>query len=262
MVILEYTKISEQVTPGLFSGDLRSADPWITAFFTMSIRYLEDYYLRQDSGNTVFFLNGEEDALLFYFSRGENGRRYFINGYRIAQSHLRKVWLFMPSLIIRLREENFENAAGVSEAALDERFIQNASRFYAASGKILMPYSFIITLLPDECFPWCENIRIFNDILLQDVSKHLCLITDKMIRDAASKTAEHLKMRYAPFVWTPPVKKGGPWSLEYYTNRVAVKGGKKSYEVLQETTDPAKDGSIYSLTRLFKQANNMLAKHR
>lgn len=259
---LEYSKISEQVRPGMFSDDLRSADPWITAFFTMSIRYLEDYYVRQDSGNTVFFLNGEEDALLFYFSRSADGRSYYINGYRIEQRHLRKVWLFMPSLILKLREETFEHAAGVNEAMLDERFLENVSLFYAASGKILMPYSFIITLLPDECFPECENIRIFNDALLEDVSKHLCLITDRMIREAASETSENMKMRYAPFVWTPPSRKGSPWALEYYTNRVVKKGSKRSYEVLQETTQPVKGDSIYSLTRLFKQANDMLDKHR
>ena len=83
-----------------------------------------------------------------------------------------------------------------------------------------------------------------------------------MIRDAASKTSENLKMRYAPFVWTPPARKGNPWSLAYYTNRVVKKGGKQSYEVLQETTQPVKEEGLYSMTRLFKQANDMLGKHR
>ncbi len=258
-MILNYERFSEKITNQGLEGLLAGCDAWIMPYFYMSIRYRDQYYNRnvQDPADTVYFLNLPDASLLFAFDH-KRGGSFMARGYRIGREHLKKAWLFMTPLIQSLRQEYFSEGAEDGNA-FSELFLANVAAFYDASQEALVPFDFIISSMPDHCFPECRGVRLFNRAQLQDVSKHMSVITGRMIRDAASGSGHEA---YSSVFLVPPAKSGGKWQLEYYSNREITQGRRrKAYGVIRENVESMRSDGMCNMTALMQQVDRMAEAH-
>ncbi len=254
-MILEYERFSEKITNQGLEGHLAGCDAWIMPYFYMSIRYRDHFYNRniQNPADTVYFLNLPDASLLFCFDYRRGGS-FTARGYRIGREHLKKAWLFMTALIQNLRQEYFgDDAEG--DSTFSEQFLTNVAAFYDASQEALVPFDFIISSMPDHCFPECRSVRLFNQAQLPDVSKHMSIITGRMIRDAAAGSGYGA---YSSVFLVPPAKSGGKWQLEYYTNREITQGKhRKAYGVVRENVESMRSDGMCNMTALMQQVDRM-----
>lgn len=253
---LDYDRFCEQITDESFRGHLSGADALIMPYFYMSVRYGDYYYNRsvQDPADTVYFLNLQDASLLFYLDR-RKGYGFYVCGYKIRRENLKKAWFFMTPLIQSLRQEHFYDNDS-DQTQFSTSFIENVSAFYNAALTTLVPFNFIISSMPDHCFPVNRSVRLFNRSLLPDVSKHLTVVTGKMVRDAAAVDGQGA---YSSVFLVPPGKNGSKWQLEYYTNREVTKGKRrKAYGVIREDVHDMRSDGLCNMTALMKQVERMI----
>lgn len=237
-MIIKYTPFSESITLDKEIKNLEFAENAIKPYFLMSLRYHDNYYKDQPEGNTVYFINFKDCSLLFYFSAGARSHR--INGFQIAATERQKAWLFMVSLIQSLRNYAFHGEGG--RAVFDESFLVNTGDLEDAMIDELVPFHFIISSLPEQCFPECEEMRLFNRHHLREVSKSYYYITRNQIRQTTIPLEDYDIL--SEIFWIPSSKASKKWYFEYYTGIMDGEGRNKGkYRVIRRETElPGKSG--------------------
>ena len=106
----------------------------------------------------------------------------------------------------------------------------------------LVPFHFILSSLPKDCFPVCQEVRLFNRCAVEHAEKNYLLVTKNDIRQAEMPTAVYNKL--SEIFWVPPDNRHKGWMFEYYTGIMENEGRKrKNYRVIHRPTDlPDKDG--------------------
>lgn len=231
-MIIKYTPFSESIALDKEIRSLEFADEIIKPYYLMSLRYHENYYKDQPEGNTIYFINLTECSLLFYFSAGVRSHR--INGFRIAAAERQKAWLSMLSLIQSLR--NYSFASGIEKTFFDEDFLENTADLEDAMIDELMPFHFVISSLPNQCFPKCPEMRLFNRYHLQDISKSYYYVTRNQMRQTTIPLESYDLL--SEIFWIPPAKAGKKWHFEYYTGIMDEEGRNKGkYRVIRRETE-------------------------
>lgn len=238
-MIIRYTPFSESIMLDTPVKNLEFADAVIQPYFLMTLRYHENYYQDQPEGNTIYFMNFPDCSLLFFFSAGPRSHR--INGFRISTEERKKAWLFMLPLIQSLRKYAFSQAGGTT--AFDEAFLENTADLEDAMIDELVPFHFIISSMPDECFPECREIRLFNGHHMTDVEKTYHLVTRNQLRQTTMPMEDYDIL--SVIFWVPPTKVSKKWYLEYYTGIMNKEGRNKGkYRVIRKETElPGASGS-------------------
>lgn len=231
-MIIKYTPFSESVTLEQPIRNLEFADEIIKPYFVMSLRYHESYYGEQPEGNTIYFMNFQGCSLLFYFSAGPRSHR--INGFRIEETERRKAWLFMLPLLQALRKYPFASGKGAS--VYDDDFLNNTADLEDVMIDELVPFHFIISSMPGECFPQCREMRIFNRHHLRHVEKSYYLVTKNQLRQTTMPMDNYDIL--SEIFWVPPIKASKKWYLEYYTGIMDKEGRNKGkYRVIRRETE-------------------------
>lgn len=231
-MIIKYTTFSESITLEQPVRNLEFADNVIKSYFLMSLRFHESYYEKQPEGSTIYFMNFPDCSLLFYFSAGSRSHR--INGFRIEEKERRKAWLFMLPMIQSLRKYSFTQGGGTT--VFDDDFLDNAADLEEMMMNELVPFHFIISSMPDECFPKCREVRLFNRYHLKTVEKSYYLVTRNQIRQTIMPMDDYDIL--SEIFWIPPVKTSKKWHLEYYTGIMDKEGRNKGkYRVIRQETE-------------------------
>ena len=235
---IRYTPFSERMVIDQPVKGMDFANDMIQTYFMMSLRYRECYYTQRPQGNTVYFMNYPEASLLFYFAAGM--RSYRVNGFRIEKEERRKAWIYMLPLIQSLRAYDFGREEGTKQ--LEEDFLDHMLDMEEVLSGTLVPFHFILSPLPTECFPVCQEVRLFNRCAVEHAEKNYLLVTKNDIRQAEMPTAVYNKL--SEIFWVPPDNRHKGWMFEYYTGIMENEGRKrKNYRVIHRPTDlPDKDG--------------------
>lgn len=231
-MIFKYTPFREAIKAGEPVRNLEFADDIIKPYFLMSLRYYENYYKDQPEGNTVYFFNQPECSLLFYFSAG--ARSCHINGFWITAAERQKAWISMVPLIQSLRSYAFAKGGGCR--SLDKAFVENVADLEEVMMDELVPFHFIISSLPDECFPECREIHIFNNYGLKKAERSYHLITNNRMRNVTMAMEDYDILSETS--WIPPEKVSKKWHLEYNTGIIEKEGRYKGRcRVLRRETE-------------------------
>lgn len=231
-MIIKYTPFSESIILEKEIRQLEFAEDMIKPYFLMSLRYHDNYYKDQPEGNTIYFINFEDCSLLFYFSAGARSHR--INGFRIAASERKKAWLFMLSLIQSLRNYPFNSES--DKAVFDQSFLENTGDLEDAMIDELVPFHFIVSSLPEQCFPECEEMRLFNRHHLSEVTKSYYYVTRNQIRQTTISMEDYDLL--SEIFWIPASKTSKKWHFEYYTGIMSEEGRNKGkYRVIRRETE-------------------------
>ena len=174
---IRYTPFSERMVIDQPVKGLDFANDMIQMYFMMSLRYRECYYKQRPQGNTVYFMNYPEASLLFYFAAGM--RSYRVNGFRIEKEERRKAWIYMLPLIQSLRAYDFGRKEGTKQ--LEDDFLDHMLDMEEVLSGTLVPFHFILSSLPKECFPVCQEVRLFNRCAVEHAEKKLFTGNKKMI---------------------------------------------------------------------------------
>ena len=153
---IRYTPFSERMVIDQPVKGMDFANNMIQTYFMMSLRYRECYYKQRPQGNTVYFMNYPEASLLFYFAAGM--RSYRVNGFRIEKEERRKAWIYMLPLIQSLRAYDFGRKEGTKQ--LEDDFLDHMLDMEEVLSGALVPFHFILSSLPKECFPVCPEVRL------------------------------------------------------------------------------------------------------
>ena len=164
---IRYTPFSERMVIDQPVKGMDFANDMIQTYFMMSLRYRECYYKQRPQGNTVYFMNYSEASLLFYFAAGM--RSYRVNGFRIEKEERRKAWIYMLPLIQSLRAYDFGRKEGTKQ--LEDDFLDHMLDMEEVLSGTLVPFHFILSPLPKECFPVCQEVRLFNIVQLNMLKK-------------------------------------------------------------------------------------------
>lgn len=231
-MIIKYTPFSESISLDKEIRQLEFAEDIIKPYFLMSLRYHDSYYKDQPEGNTIYFINFDACSLLFYFSAGARSHR--INGFRIAAAERKKAWLFMLSLIQSLRNYAFNQEGG--QTVFDNDFLENTADLEDAMIDVLAPFHFIVSSMPDHCFPKCEEMRLFNRHHLSEAAKSFYYVTRNQIRQTTIDLQDYDLL--SEIFWVPASKSSKKWHFEYYTGIMSGEGRNKGkYRVIRRETE-------------------------
>lgn len=229
---IRYTPFSEKIIVGQQVKGLDFADKMLQTYFIMSLRYGNCYYKEQVQGNTVYFMNYPENSLLFYFAAGI--RSYRVNGFRIEKEERRKAWVYMLPLIQSLRAYDFGRKEGTKR--LEDDFLDHMLDLEDAMSRELVPFHFILSSLPKECFPTCPEVRLFNNCPMEYVEKDYSLVTKNDMRHAELPMEIYNKL--SEIFWVPPDNRHKGWRFEYYTGIMEKERRKKeNYRVIHRSTN-------------------------
>ena len=235
---IRYTTFSERIGVGEPVRKLDFAEDMLQSYFVMSLRYQESYYKECPMGNTIYFMNYPEASLLFYFTVGL--RAYRVNGFLIEKEERNKAWIYMLPLIQSLRACDFGRKEGTK--LLEDDFLDHMLDLEEVMSGELAPFNFILSSLPDKCFPKCPQVHLFNSHPMKTAEKSYTLITRNEMRQAEMPV--NLYHKLSEMFWVPPENRRKGWNLEYFTGIMETRGRKKeNYRVIHRATDlPDRDG--------------------
>ena len=146
----------------------------------------------------------------------------------------------MLPLIQSLRAYDFGRKEGTKQ--LEDDFLDHMLDMEEVLSGALVPFHFILSSLPKECFPVCPEVRLFNRCSVEHAEKNYLLVTKNDIRQAEMPTAVYNKL--SEIFWVPPDNRHKGWMFEYYTGIMENESRKrKNYRVIRRPTDlPDKDG--------------------
>ena len=110
---------------------------------------------------------------------------------------------------------------------MEDDFLDHMLDMEEVLSGTLVPFHFILSSLPKECFPVCQEVRLFNRCAVEHAEKNYLLVT-----------------KLSEIFWVPPDSRHKGWMFEYYTGIMENEGRKrKNYRVIHRPTDlPDKDG--------------------
>lgn len=129
----------------------------LSGYYQMCRRYGIDYFER-NPGNTVYYLLLENQNLLFTFCRRKN--QYSIRYLTFGRTQMEESWLNVMDYVRQVHRETSSRRGRVTES--DRCFEQNLELLEQDVNRSLRPFSFIVSSLPDACFPESDRVRIYN----------------------------------------------------------------------------------------------------
>lgn len=143
--------------PGDGEGIAQTELGQLAEYYQMCRRYGLDYF-EESPGNTVYHLVLENQNLLFTFCRKKN--QYTIRYLAFGRNQVEEAWITVMDLVRHIHRETCRSRGRVTES--DQYFEQNLKLLEKDVNRSLKPFSFIVSSLPEECFPQAKDVRLYN----------------------------------------------------------------------------------------------------
>ena len=140
-------------------------------YYQMCRRYGTDYF-EENPGNTVYHLVLADRTILFSFLRKKD--RYYVSYLACSRYQMADAWLQIMEEIRAIRRQTARKTDRVTES--DQFFEKNLQLLEADINRSLRPFSFVISSLPEECFPQTDQVRLYNQYHVEGVRPEEILV--------------------------------------------------------------------------------------
>lgn len=179
----------------------------LNEYYQMCRRYGIDYF-EENPGNTVYHLVLENQNLLFTFCRRRN--QYAIRYLAFGRKQKEDAWLNILDYVKQIHRETGRSSGRVTEK--EQCFTRNLELLEKDVNRSLKPFSFIVSSLPEECFPRAKQVRLYNHFHTGKAWPEEIMVP-LHAGDAEAKTlTEYTKMRSTVLRESRPAKAAG-WEL-------------------------------------------------
>ena len=203
----------------------------LSEYYQMCRRYGIDYF-EENPGNTVYHLVLENQNLLFTFCRRRN--QYSIRYLAFGRKQMEEAWLNILDYVKQVHQETGRSRGRVTEK--EQCFIRNLELLEKDVNRSLKPFSFIVSSLPEECFPQAKQVRLYNTFHTREVRPEEIMVL-LHAGDAEAKTlTEYTKMRSTVLRESRPAK-AAEWELARITENGKL-SRRKSAESVRQTGKP------------------------
>ena len=199
----------------------------LNEYYQMCRRYGIDFF-EENPGNTVYHLLLKNHSLLFTFCRRKN--QYSIRYLIFGRKQMEEAWLNILDYVKQIHRETGRNRGRVTQK--EACFTRNLELLEKDVNRSLRPFSFIVSVLPEECFPKAKHVRLYNHFHMEEAHPEEIMVP-LHAGDAEAKTfTEYTKMRNTLLRESRAVKTA-EWELAQTTGNAKLSRRKSTVSVRQ-----------------------------
>lgn len=196
-------------------------------YYQMCRRYGTDYF-EGNAGNTVCHLILADRTLVFAFLRKKD--RYYVSYLFYPRYRMADGWLQIMEDVMAVRRQTVRKTNRVTESNL--LFEKNLKMLEADINRSLMPFSFVISSLPEECFPRTDKVRLYNHFHVEKVVPEEILVPFHVGEGVAKTLPDYGKMEMT--VIRESLRRGKSSSWE------AARTDESGIKLLRKASEPVK----------------------
>ncbi len=203
----------------------------LSEYYQMSRRYGIDYF-EENPGNTIYHLVLENQNLLFTFCRRRN--QYSIRYLAFGRKQMEDAWMNILDYVRQVHRETGRSRSRVTEK--EQYFVRNLELLEKDVNRSLRPFSFIVSSLPEECFPQAKQVRLYNHFHIGKVQPEEMMVPLHAGDSEAKTLKEYTRMRSTVLRESRPAK-ATQWELARTTDTGKL-SRRKSTEPVRQTGKP------------------------
>ena len=196
-------------------------------YYQMCRRYGTDYF-DENPGNTVYHLILPDRTLVFSFLRKKD--RYYVSYLFSPRYRMAEAWLQVMEDIRTIRAQTVKRPDRVTVS--DQFFEKNLEMLEADINRSLVPFSFVVSSLPEECFPRTAQVRLYNRFHVEEVSPEEILVPFHAGEGEAKVLPDFGKMEMTVIRESLRRGKGSSWE--------AARTDDSGIKLLRKGTEPVK----------------------
>lgn len=212
-------------------------------FYRMCLRYNPSFFFEENLGNTVCHLAQKDYSIVFTFCKEKEKYSLCYLIYRAEQTREAWLWVMDDLAYIRMAAGGDRKQETESDRIF-ARYLEALQRDINWSPK---PFSFIVSSLPQYCFPSMEGLRFYTPQEAEGIVQENLLIP-LHAGDKGAKVFEHYElMRETTLAETRRLVKGTDWEVQMLE--------RKNRKLIRKIGEPVSAGASYEALRLSEVEN-------
>ena len=229
---MEFGEILEYPLPDQIDFAVSKEFGPLAAYYQMCQRYGVSYF-EDNPGNTVYHLVLQDRTVIFTFCREKSRRFVLFLVYK--KKEMDDAWLHVTEDVERIRRETRPDNHRVTEG--DRCFKQNLEQLQNDVNRSLKPFSFIISCLPEECFPQADHVRLYNTAHVREARLEELMVSLHDGDREARVFPEYSQMRETMLRESPLHSRTSDWVL-LRIDGMGRKGRRKMIAPIKSEDDP------------------------